>query len=321
LSISGTVYIDNNLDGNVNGTPVNIGVTSPSLCMNLIDPIVGVVVATAFVDSNGTYNFSNVTANTVYDIVLKPNCGLVGSPPTTGLNAPSGWNNTGEDCCDGLGDDGIPEGVLSIAVTDSSIANANFGIQNIFLPINMTDFNVSEYNCQTIVAWSTAMEENISHFEVQRKEIGKTDFITLAALAAKGNTTEGEAYTYTDKSNQENERYYLYRIKTVDNDLSVVYSEFRSIKINCAAKEVPIRLYPNPAIDNLNLLYTNEEALEQLRIDVVDLSGRIVKSNIYKLNNGINLVKMDVSNLAKGHYYTRYLTDQGLQLNTPFSKE
>ncbi len=125
IGISGNVYNDTNglSDSIVNGTGTNAGGT---LYANLVSG--GNVTQVLAVAANGAYNFATVAANTSYTVVLSTTQGVVGSAaPAAAL--PAGYANTGENIGTGAGSDGAANGSLLVAVSNASIANANFGIR------------------------------------------------------------------------------------------------------------------------------------------------------------------------------------------------
>jgi hypothetical protein len=130
ISISGNVLNDAN--GLVNANVDGAGIGSPNgtqLHANLLDATGTTVVATVPVNPDGTYNFYGVPSNTNYVVQLSTNQGTAGQPaPVVAL--PTGWVNTGEDCCDNNGSDGTVNGLVSVAVTGTSVTNANFGINH-----------------------------------------------------------------------------------------------------------------------------------------------------------------------------------------------
>lgn len=126
LKISGNVFNDQNGAANVDGTPIGQA-NGAQLYANLIDPS-GNVVGTDSINSNGTYEFFDVTPNTIYTVVLADVPGTVGNPaPSASL--PIGWANVSEDCCDNIGNDGTSNGLLTANVMTSDLINANFGIR------------------------------------------------------------------------------------------------------------------------------------------------------------------------------------------------
>ncbi|MBO4654764.1 MAG: C10 family peptidase [Bacteroidales bacterium] len=68
-----------------------------------------------------------------------------------------------------------------------------------------------------------------------------------------------------------------------------------------------IRIYPNPATNFLNV-ELNADA-QNIKADIVDMSGKVLYQDILNHNGGIQNYKIPVSNLANGIYF--------LHLNTP----
>ncbi|HNB81476.1 MAG TPA: SdrD B-like domain-containing protein, partial [Chitinophagaceae bacterium] len=128
VNISGTVFNDLNalLNGNVDGT----GLGNPdgtALNANLIASN-GTVVNATLVNTNGSWQITNVPVNQNYTVVLSTTSGTSGSPsPVASL--PVGWVNTGEDCCDNTGSDGVVNGITAVSVATSNVTQINFGIQ------------------------------------------------------------------------------------------------------------------------------------------------------------------------------------------------
>lgn len=129
IAITGTVFNDTDAleDGNVDGTGTNAG----GLFANLVNPETNEVIASVPVSANGTYIFTTadgVEPLTSYNIILTTSAQTPGNTLTT-ATLPAGWVNTGEDCCDNVGSDGVVNGILSVSTTESGVSQANFGIQ------------------------------------------------------------------------------------------------------------------------------------------------------------------------------------------------
>jgi len=125
ISITGNVFEDNNGETNVDGTPISNPSNTP-VYANLVDAA-GNVVGTDLINSNGTYEFTDVEPNTTYTVVLSTTQGTVGNPAPT-ADLPTGWDNVGEDCCDNTGNDGTPNGAVTVTVGTTDVDEANFGI-------------------------------------------------------------------------------------------------------------------------------------------------------------------------------------------------
>ena len=96
----------------------------------------GTVALTVAVSNTGAYSFPNVSANTTYSIVLSTTNYAPGATALAAL--PGGYLNTGENIGTGAGNDASAKGVLAVAVTTSSISNANFGIERLPTAVAIT---------------------------------------------------------------------------------------------------------------------------------------------------------------------------------------
>ncbi|HRP43077.1 MAG TPA: hypothetical protein PLM26_13120, partial [Saprospiraceae bacterium] len=124
FDINGNVFNDLNglNDGIVNGTGTDAG---GNLYVVLVDKN-NIVINVATVANDGTYAFTSIPKGE-YTLVLStsnPNNG----DPAPSPSLPAGWINMGENIGSGSGDDGTPDGMISIDGSNGNITNANFGI-------------------------------------------------------------------------------------------------------------------------------------------------------------------------------------------------
>ena len=68
--------------------------------------------------------------------------------------------------------------------------------------------------------------------------------------------------------------------------------------------------YPNPAEDMLNITFSNSEA-GRYSVNLVDLSGRIVRSEQIEAMEGDNRLIWDVSALQSGVYFLDMIGEEG----------
>jgi len=132
-SISGTVYLDTDGSANINGTGINGG----GLYVNAIDTD-GIVRGVATVAAGGTWTIAagNVTEGSTYSLQLSKNQGTIGNPaPAIALN--TGWATVGE-ATGATGNDGTPDGILSIPVGVSDITGLRYGITNVVSDMAVT---------------------------------------------------------------------------------------------------------------------------------------------------------------------------------------
>ncbi|MBC7863663.1 MAG: T9SS type A sorting domain-containing protein [Bacteroidia bacterium] len=72
--------------------------------------------------------------------------------------------------------------------------------------------------------------------------------------------------------------------------------------------EEEISLYPNPAFSELTLSFENK-TYSQRQINIIDLSGRIVKT----LRTNLPVVKIDLGDVSGGMYFIQYKTNSGIE--------
>ncbi|WP_461101853.1 collagen-binding domain-containing protein [Spirosoma koreense] len=128
--ITGNVFNDANglVDNTINGTPVSV-LSGNIFSANLVSGSTGNVVATTLL-TNGTFTFTGVTQNSSYSVVLSNTPGTVGvTPPSAALTG--GVINTGENIGATAGNDGLPNGVIAVAVGTSNVTNVNFGVERL----------------------------------------------------------------------------------------------------------------------------------------------------------------------------------------------
>jgi hypothetical protein len=309
LAIKGTVYNDSDTLTNVNdvnGTPISAP-DGEQLYASLISPV-GVVLASVPVAANGTYTFSNVAINTNYTVVLSINPGVVGNAPPV-IELPVLWVNTGEDCCDKIGNDGNPNGIVAVNVTNFSRINADFGIRKPgatgSLPTVLKNFFVSEYQCGGLLSWTTSQESNTSHVDVYRKENAQATFKKVATVQSAGNSATEKMYSYLD-ANLNPEMTYEYQLKFVDIDGQFTVSDIKTLRLDCSKAGSSLNLFPNPATKELNVLYVTESDQSELEVGIYDLAGRKLLSQSQLLRSGGNVLTLDIESFATGSYILHY---------------
>lgn len=73
-----------------------------------------------------------------------------------------------------------------------------------------------------------------------------------------------------------------------------------------------ITVYPNPANQKATVKF-NSSAAMQYHLILADELGRIVQTRDGSTSEGINLIEIDISNLAKGNYIVRIVSNDGAQ--------
>ena len=70
-----------------------------------------------------------------------------------------------------------------------------------------------------------------------------------------------------------------------------------------------VRIYPNPATDYLNVNMTAEA--QQVNVTVVDMSGKVLYTDVFNHGGGTQIYKVPVSELSSGIYFMNLMTPTG----------
>lgn len=163
------------------------------------------------------------------------------------------------------------------------------------LPIKLASFEVIESDCQTTLKWTTSSQINVSHFEIEQTT-SISNFKTIQSIEAAQNSTTIEAYSWVHTDPMKGVNYY--RLKTIDLDGSVSYSNTKAINFNTCFEE-EIKLYPNPSKKGVITLEINSVATVD-HIEVYDATGKLLQIPIQH-NNSRHWV-LDTKNLSAGSY-------------------
>ncbi len=164
------------------------------------------------------------------------------------------------------------------------------------LPIKSLPLTITKENTTAILHWATLTEQNNDHFEVQRSVDGTT-FTTINKIASKGNSIDKVDYGFTDNTPLTGLNYY--RIKQVDKSGKTTYGNV--VSINFTSKDNALKLFPNPAKDNVTLsFYTKESGV--LVASIVNAKGVVVKEVTINATTGSNSHQISIAGLAAGSH-------------------
>lgn len=142
------------------------------------------------------------------------------------------------------------------------------------LPVSFTSFTAQRKKQVVELNWVTGNEINNRGFYVERKS-GLNDWQAIGYVASQalaGTSSETLQYTYTDINSLNT--VCQYRLRQVDLDNKITYSETRMVKGIDQAGGVLV--FPNPT-NNGQLTVVLDQFLEGANLKLVDMNGRNVK--------------------------------------------
>jgi len=94
---------------------------------------------------------------------------------------------------------------------------------------------------------------------------------------------------------------------TASNGCGVSSNRTLAVTItNCIREQLAgannyVNAFPNPAMDNVNIEFTSD-ANSEFNINLIDMAGRIVRTQSGVSSEGLNQLKFDVADLTSGVY-------------------
>lgn len=180
------------------------------------------------------------------------------------------------------------------------------------LPIELMNFNVQKINSSAKIKWVTLTEINNDYFELEHSAEGK-EFYTIGKVIGAGTSNDKNEYSFVDESPISGINYY--RLKQVDYDGKNSYSRVRSLFFDEGQSQISV--YPNPVRGNLSLI--SEKNNGKVTLNILDINGHIVYTQVFKPGTWNSLMKIDISSLSEGMYLIDVLGDTKIE-TTRFMK-
>ena len=176
-------------------------------------------------------------------------------------------------------------------------------------PVDWNRFEVKNVNNKKAdVSWSTLIEENNQHFEIEKSYNGM-DYRFVALVPGAGNSEELREYNYLDTELSPGKIYY--RIKQVDFDGNYEYSEVRSINIRA---EEFVSIFPNPITNDKIRLEIIGEKEQDYQVSVYNVTGQKVSDFTLQYQDTESKTVFEVSLdplIPAGTYFVKVFNNAG----------
>lgn len=187
------------------------------------------------------------------------------------------------------------------AAPDLGCYESDYGIVT---PIKLTSFSATSQKESIKLSWSTATELNNSGWSIEKSTT--TSVWTIIGFIDGNNKAQNNSYTYIDKSVFAGVFYY--RLKQVDFDGAVTYSNIVSVNVALTNTNLKLSAYPNPFVASTNISYTLAKD-EKVIIKLYSISGELIKTIINRNQQaGSYLQTIEGNDIAKGAYYVGIIT-------------
>ena len=197
--------------------------------------------------------------------------------------------------------------------TSASAAFVQVGVP-VVLALNITSFTAEKLDGSTVkLSWMADGTNAAQSFSIQRS----TDNTSFAEVGTVKGEQGKTAYSFIDAG--VNSPDVQYRLKAVDQSGASVYSNV--VKLSTDSVALRIALRPSFTTSGSTSLYTVLSKDETLQLTVTDVMGRIQFTKMLRLGRGENYTVLNVSQFAKGIYYVRVSSLDGVSSTLSFVKD
>jgi hypothetical protein len=184
-----------------------------------------------------------------------------------------------------------------------SIYMKGFAYPNLLsLPVKLVSFTAALNNSNVDLRWTTAGEENLNNFIIERS-IDGVNYNQAAIVFAFGNTTENQNYNFPDPVANVQSSIIYYRLRSVDVDGKSQLSQVRIIRIGKQNGQINLIAYPNPASSELRITVPSVWQNKEVVLEVFNTTGQRVKA--IKSGNVSQTETISVSELSNGIYIVK----------------
>ncbi len=188
--------------------------------------------------------------------------------------------------------------------------NIDAGMTYSVLAIEWSDLIVSHQGTYNELQWEINSDVELSHFEIERSIGGINSFDSIGKVLATDviNQTQRHAFEDYDLDNAD---LFYYRIKHYDINGGFGYSRIVSVNTQSVSTQW-VKLYPNPVANELFVDVEIEKPTTNLKIDIYDKVGRLIKNKIVSDSNlsaGSKSYNIKTSDLPNGVYNLKISID------------
>ncbi len=175
------------------------------------------------------------------------------------------------------------------------------------VPVELISFTASADGNDVTLSWETSTETNNKGFEVERSKKSNVksqkEWEKIGFVEGKGTTTEEQNYSFTDKEVPEGS--YTYRLKQIDLNGAVNYSEEVNIEVKSVYTYYLNQNYPNPFNPTTTIKFGLRKE-SNVRIDIFNSIGESVKTILNeKRDPGNYTINFNAFDLPSGVYIYR----------------
>lgn len=176
----------------------------------------------------------------------------------------------------------------------------------VVVPVQLLYFDGVLRNNTVTLNWKTATEINNRGWEIEKVFASSNNPFVWQRIGFVQALVAGNGYSFTD-DNVVAGNNYQYRLKQIDNDGSVKYSNVITIKVQKAGC-ADLQIFPNPVKNNTSLQFTVAVA-GNVQVLLYNQHGQLIEKLLNEnVQSGVYNRNFSLDKLAKGNYIIQLLT-------------
>jgi hypothetical protein len=189
---------------------------------------------------------------------------------------------------------GVGAGTV-VASGGSFAASQTTSINCVVLPVEFGDFEVFAHETNVDILWTTNSERESDYFEVERS-LDLDTWEVVDVVKGAGNSIEERSYESVDNDPFKGVNYY--RIKQVDFDGKVTYTEVKNAFFGMNSA---LSVSPNPFNTSFSINILSDYH-QDATIVLQDLNGNITSRSMVTVGEGLSKIPFGTEHLRKGVY-------------------
>jgi hypothetical protein len=193
-------------------------------------------------------------------------------------------------------------GLLVTNYTASQIPNNMDGCQ--ILPSSILEFSLQDIQPDVLLRWKVGQEMNVLHYVIEKSADG-INFQDIGSVPATNQLIQ-HSYEFKDKTNLQQT---FYRLKIVDKDGAITYSNVISLRVNQGING-SFTIFPNPTKGKVNISIPGSARRETLQILVTGINGqRLMQTQV---KPGTSTVSLRLTIPYNGYAVVQLIDENGL---------
>ncbi len=239
-------------------------------------------------------NYTGAATGAVYSSVLAKVVDCAGSGPTYFGN-------------------GSVTGTIATGTGFTSFSPFGITSELAILPVTFINFSGSRTSNGNKLTWVTSSEQNNLGFEVLRSQDGQNyTSIGFVNTLSSGSNTSNLTYNFTDGNINKSATQY-YKLRQVDINNQSKYTDIVRIKGEQVAVFTIDGIAPNPVQNKLTASISSP-AKSIINLQVWDMMGRMIQQQQVILQEGNNVIPVNVSSLGSGVYLLKAIFTDNNQI-------